>query len=232
MRKWFGKRLPGVGLLASLLIAAALIVPVRTRSAGADAWAWPTRDTWQRPQEVMDELGLKAGSAVADVGCGDGYFTFRLADRVGPEGRVYAVDIQADQIKKILQQASEKKLPQITGIVGDADNPHLPPGALDGILVVKAYHEFDAHDAMLAHFLAALKPGGRLAIIDYIAEPGQPRSEYTSHHRIPPGLVQEEVGQDGFKLIRREDDIRIPDDSRILFFLLFDRPPEALPGKN
>jgi predicted methyltransferase len=199
--------------------------------AAADAWEWKTRDTWQRPQEVMDALDLKNGSAVADVGCGDGYFTFRLAERVGTAGKVYAVDIKASDIKKIRKQAAKEKLPQIAALVGDGDDPHLPPGALDAILVVKAYHEFTAYDAMLGHFLAALKPGGKFGVIDYIADPGKPRADYEEHHRIPPELVQQEVERDKFQLLRREGDIPIPDDSRKMFFLIFERPLESAPGK-
>ncbi len=214
-----------VAVLALLLFAQAV-------SPAADAWDWKTRDTWQHPHEIMDALQLKSGSAVADVGCGDGYFTFRLADRVGVDGKVYAVDVKADEIKKIRQEAKKEKLPQIIAVVGATDDPHLPAGLLDGILVVKAYHEFSAYDAMLGHFLAALKPGGRLAVIDYIAEPGKPRSEYTDHHRISPELVQQEVRHEGFVLIRREGDIPIPGDTREFFFLLFARPAQTVPGNE
>jgi predicted methyltransferase len=216
-------------VLIGLFSVTSLLLPSQPVSGTADAWDWTTRDTWQRPQEVMDALELQSGSAVADVGCGDGYFTFHLADRVGPSGRVYAVDIKEDVIQKIRQSAEEKKLPQIIAIVGSVDDPHLAAGSLDAILVVKAYHEFSQYDKMLSRFLEALRPGGRLAVIDYIAEPGKPRSEYMQHHRIPPQLVQQEVERDGFHFLRREADLPIPDDSRILFFLLFDRPPGELP---
>lgn len=216
-------------VLIGLLSVTSLPLPAQPASAKPDAWDWTTRDTWQHPQEVMDALDLQSGSAVADVGCGDGYFTFHLADRVGPSGRVYAVDIKEDVIQKIRQSAAEKKMPQIIAIVGSPDNPHLASGSLDAILLVKAYHEFSHYDMMVSSFLEALRPGGRLAVIDYIAEPGKPRSEYMEHHRIPPQLVQQEVGRDGFHFLRREADFPIPDDSRNLFFLLFDRPPGGLP---
>ena len=221
---------PWSKVLAVYLLAAATLLPASPFLAAADAWDWSTRDTWQRTQEVMNALDLRSGSAVADVGCGDGYFTFRLAARVGPNGKVYAVDIKADEIKKIRKKAAAESLPQIFALVGDPDDPHLPSASLDAILVVRAYHEFSAYDAMLGHFLAALKPGGKFAVIDYLAEPGKPRAEYVDHHRIPPELVQQEVDKDGFQLLRREEDISIPGDARKFFFLLFDRPPE--PGSR
>jgi predicted methyltransferase len=224
MRKWTSRRFPWLFLLTCLAAAFELHLSAKPQSAGADPSDWTTRDTWQRPQEVMDALELKSGSAVADVGCGDGYFTFRLADRVGPTGTVYAVDILADHIQKVRERATERRLPQIIAVVGDPDDPHLPPNSLDAILVVHAYHEFSAYEAMLSHFLATLKPGGRLAVIDYVAEPGKPRSEYMHDHRIPPELVQQEVGRDGFQLIRREQDISIPGESRKSSFLIFSRP--------
>jgi predicted methyltransferase len=224
MRNWTLRRLSRPFLLTCLATAIALPISAKLLPAEADPSDWTTRDTWQHPREVMDALELKSGSAVADVGCGNGYFTFRLADRVGATGKVYAVDIMADRIQKVRERAAAKKLPQIVAVVGDPDDPHLPPNSLDAILVVNAYHEFRAYDAMLGHFLAALKPGGRLVVIDYIAEPGKPRSEYMDHHRIPPELVQQEVGRDGFQLIRREEDISIPGGSRNLFFLIFARP--------
>ena len=214
------------GLLFCLLAA----FTVSPTALPADAWQWKTRDTWQRPQKVMDALDLKSGSAVADVGCGDGYFTFRLAERVGTGGKVYAVDIKASDIEKIRKKAAKQKLPQIVAVVGDADDPHLPAGELEAILVVKAYHEFTAYDAMLGHFLAALKPGGKFGVIDYIGDPGKPRADYEEHHRIPPELVQQEVERDKFQLLRREADFPIPDDSRKMFFLIFERPPQPDSG--
>jgi len=212
-----------------VLSLTALPHPPQPPSGRPDSSEWAARDKWQHPQEVMDALGLQSGSAVADVGCGDGYFTFHLADRVGPSGKVYAVDIKEDVIQKIRQSATEKQLPQIVAIVGSPDDPHLAAGSLDAILLVKAYHEFSHYDMMVASFLEALRPGGRLAVIDYIAEPGKPRSEYMEHHRIPPQLVQQEMERDGFHFLRREADLPIPGDSRTLFFLLFDRPPGGLP---
>src|SRR5215475_14811703 len=99
---------------------------------------WKIRDTWGKPQEVMDVLGIKAGSVVADVGAGEGYFTFRLASRVGPSGKVYAEDILDDRLEKIRERASKEKLTQIEAIHGETDDPRLPAEGSDGVLVSNA----------------------------------------------------------------------------------------------
>ena len=86
---------------------------------------WRVRDDWEKPQQIMDVLGISAGSVVADVGAGDGYFTFHLAERVGHAGKVYAEDILDDQLEKIRKRAGEEKLSQIETIHGETDNPRL-----------------------------------------------------------------------------------------------------------
>lgn len=100
-------------LVIPLFSLAAPLLSPQTQSNG-DAWDWKTRDSWQRPQQVMDTLGLKSGSVVADLGCGNGYFTFHLADRVGTSGKVYAVDVRENLVEEIRRSAKEKRLPRLT----------------------------------------------------------------------------------------------------------------------
>jgi len=188
-------------------------------------WNWRSRDAWQRPEEVMNSLGIQTGWRVADVGCGDGYFTYHLADRVGPSGKVYAVDIREDPIRGIRRQAAEKGLAQIEAIVGAPDDPHLPASTLDAVLVVDAYHEFKEHEAMLKHLYDALKPGGVFGVMDYVAEPGQTREEYVAHHHIPPEMVRQEFESEAFHFARREIDILVPGAPwKFLYFLVFTKP--------
>jgi predicted methyltransferase len=194
-------------------------------TSGASHWDWKSRDTWQRPEEVMNSLGIKSGWWVADVGCGNGYFTYHLASRVGPSGEVYAVDIRENLIQEIRRQAAEQGLAQIEAIVGAPDNPHLPTSMLDAVLVVDAYHEFKEYDAMLKHLYDALKPGGVFGVMDYFAEPGQTRAEYVARHHIAPEMVQQEVESDGFHFVRREADIPVPNAPwKSFYFLIFTKP--------
>jgi predicted methyltransferase len=184
----------------------------------------PARDAWQRPQEVMDALGLAAGSVVADVGCGRGYFTFHLARRVTPTGRVYAVDINAGDLQSVRHRAERERLTQIQTVLGRIDDPQLPTASLDAALVVNAYHEMREYEAMLARIYTAVKPGGLLAIIDSPSEAGQRRSSYYSRHRVPEEVVREEATRAGFRFLRAEPGFVRPQGNREFYFLVFEKP--------
>lgn len=172
----------------------------------------------------MDALRLGPGSKVADVGAGEGYFTFHLAERVGREGRVYAEDIDSGVVGDLKSAAKQRGLSQVEVIQGTENDPKLPEGALDAVLIVNAYHEMDEHDAMLKGILRALKPGGLLGIIDKEAEAGHPRSWYHSHHRIAEQVVKDEAKADGFDFAATRPGFTRSDDSTRWYFLLFAKP--------
>lgn len=213
---------PASSILASLVIVLADVLLWPACSAAQDTG--PDRDKWQRPQEVMDALGIEAGSAVADVGCGSGYFAFKLAERVGREGTVYAEDVNEEEVDGIHRRARDEGLTQIQALVGAADDPRLPEGSLDVVLVVNSYHEWRQYDAMLRHLLAALRPGGLLAVIDGVAEPGKPRTDYYSRHRMPEELVREDAVYDGFRFLRKDSGFLRPDQNKDFYFLIFEKP--------
>ena len=206
-------------LLALLLVA----------SAAPPQDDWKVRDRWEHPEEVMDALGIKPGATVADVGAGEGYFTFRLAARVGPSGKVYAEDILEDRLEKIRTLAAKRKLAQIETVLGTTDDPHLPAERIDVLLVVNAYHEMREYDAMLRGMFRALKPGALLGMIDASAEAGQPRESYYERHRIPEELLREDLRRNGFVFLRRQATFTPPDSDRIYFFLIFEKPSRDLP---
>ncbi len=172
----------------------------------------------------MDALGIQAGGLVADVGSGDGYFTFHLAERVGAAGRVYAVDIDEGALKKLRQKAEKEKLAQIETIVGETHNPRLAVESVEVVLVVNAYHEMRDYDTMLAALYRALKPGGRLAIIDGAIEAGEKQDSYFSRHRVPKEVVREEAEGHGFVFSREEKGFTRTSDSKQFYFLIFTRP--------
>lgn len=184
----------------------------------------PVRDAWQRPEEVMDALGIKPGSAVADVGCGRGYFTFHLAQRVGIRGKVYAEDVQGDELAEIRREAHKKGLTQIETIDGAADDPSLPDRAIDVVLIVDAYHEMRRYNAMLAGIFRALKPGGLLALIDGAAEPGRSRDEYYSRHRMPAAIEREDAEHNGFRFLREAPGFTRPEPPKQYYFLILEKP--------
>ncbi len=224
----FGGSVPAVHRRALAALVAALLATcigagvLALQDRGNES-NWPSRDRWQRPQEVMDELGLAAGSAVADVGAGRGYFTFRLAERVGKEGKVYAVDLDERDLGRISDRAKREHLTQIEAVHGAAADPRLPAESVDAILVVNAYHEMRDYDAMLQGMFRALRGGGRLAIIDEEAEEGKSRSSYHSSHEIPGSLVREDAERNGFRFLRSPRGFRSADGDP-WYFLLFEKP--------
>jgi len=216
--------------IASVMIALTAVdcrtkrIPAPTPTATpSDSSEWEKRDAWQRPAEVMDALGIRAGQTVADVGAGSGYFTFHLASRVGPKGKVYAEDISDDQLQRIRQQVAREGLSQIETTLGTVSDPKLPTGALDAILVVLAYHEMHDYDAMLGGLNRALKPGGLLAIIDDEADPGEARSVSAEQHRIPKAFVLEDGDRNGLHFVREEKGFQ-SDPNHHWFFLIFEKP--------
>jgi predicted methyltransferase len=187
------------------------------------------RDEWQRPGEVMDGMGVKSGHRVADIGSGYGYFTFRLAARVGAEGKVYAVDIDEEAVDKVRRRKESEKLEQVEPILGKSDDPRLPTD-LDAVLIVDTYHEFREYGRMMQAVFRALKPGGRLVIIDGEGPAGKPRTEYHRLHTIPSELVREEVGGNGFVFKESRPGFYDEEYGKKFYFLIFERPlPNSTP---
>jgi predicted methyltransferase len=186
----------------------------------------PERDAWQRPAEVMDALGLGPGMSVADVGSGDGYFTFHLAARVGPAGKVYAVDIDDGDLKKIRHRAKADGLEQIETVLGARDNPRLAAESVDVALIVNAYHEMRAYDAMLAGIFRALKPGGLFGIIEAEDEPGRSRESYHDRHRMPAEVVREDAARAGFRYVGERPGFLRPSREKKFYFLVFEKPTQ------
>ena len=182
------------------------------------------RDGWQRPVKVMEELGITVGGAVADVGAGGGYFTFRLAARVGPKGKVYAQDLDEKVLAQIRERAEKEKLAQVQTIHGTQDDPNLPESSLDAVLVVDSFHEFTHADAMVAGLFRALKPGGRLGVIDYTARLGLRPPEYMERHNLPQEILIEQVARAGLRLRSYDADFAGPPDETRYYFAVFEKP--------
>ncbi len=120
------------------------------------------------PVRVMDEIGVRPGMTVADVGAGDGWFSFYLADRVGSTGRVIAEDIDAQAMKSLRERCAERRVSNISVLVGEMEDPKLPAGSIDLALMVNVLSALDAHaKTFLANLAKGLKPDGRLVIIDW-----------------------------------------------------------------
>lgn len=185
-----------------------LSLPADRLLARADG---PVATTGQSPQtspdraarfaRIFEAMALAPGSVVADVGAGQGEYSFRMADLVGPSGRVYAVDISPRALEQLNALVAYRKIANVEVIEGTIDDPRLPAAALDAVLIVNAYHEMTEHVAMLAKIRAALKPDGRLVIVDQVADDRRdaPRRLQTSRHEVGPAFVREELLDAGFR---------------------------------
>jgi ubiquinone/menaquinone biosynthesis C-methylase UbiE len=168
----------------------------------------PDRDLWQKPEQVMDELHIAEGSEVADIGAGAGWFTIRLAGRVGPNGRVYSQDVQPEMITAIKRRVEREDLRNVVMVQGGQDSPNLPDGALDAVLVVDVYPEVPPKNRVmfLRSLAAALRPNGRIGIVNYKPGEGGPGPE--PHRRIASSVVEEEARAAGLRVLPSRADLR------------------------
>ncbi|MGH7531236.1 MAG: class I SAM-dependent methyltransferase, partial [Gemmatimonadales bacterium] len=166
------------------------------------------RERWQRVPDVFAALGVAPGAVVADVGAGGGFFTARLAQAVGAAGRVLAVDVDQDVIERLRRRAARDEWANVVIIPSSPEDPRLPPATLDAALIMNAYHEFTDPEAMLGGLGRALKPGGKLVIIDQIPSarnlrdqrPAQERS-----HELGSWFAVHDLLLAGFRITRLED---------------------------
>lgn len=214
-------KLRGQVLGVVCLLAAALALSGFAQLSSQEA---AERDLWQHPAEVLDALNLGPGGIVADVGAGAGYFTFHLAERVGPTGKVYAEDILDEELAKIRAAAAKRHFPQIETIRGTASDPRLPADMLDAILIVNAFHEMENFNAMLQALNRSLKPGGLLAIIEAEDKIGDSREAYQKRHRMPEEIVRQDAARNGFHFLRKLPGFTNPKRERSYYFLVFERP--------
>lgn len=145
------------------------IADVMTSEHGALWLDRPERDEEELPQRLLRALDLNASDVVADIGSGTGFFTFRIADLV-PSGRVYAVEVQQALVDTIRVRAQRQGIRNVTPVLGAVDDPSLPENRFDLALIVSSYHEFAHPREMLDRLVSALKPGGRLVLVEYRAE--------------------------------------------------------------
>ncbi len=202
--------------LAVMLVAAAQpstgLHPVSGRRfapvmglGGADWLDRSERDMEEAPDKALDVIGVKNGSTVADIGAGSGYFTVRMAARVGPAGRVYANDIQPGMLDLLRKKLDESRIRNVTLVLGTDDDPRLPPAAIDLVLLVDVYHEFSAPQAMLRHIRDSLTPGGRLVLLEYRKE--DPAIPIRLEHKMTVAEARMEVEAEGFHLGQVNEDL-------------------------
>jgi SAM-dependent methyltransferase len=169
------------------------------RFSGAEKWAQvfddPERDAWQKPHEVLQALKLAPDASVADIGSGTGYFAVRLAHWV-PKGRVYGVDAEPDMVRYLAERAKREGLANLTVVAAKPNDPGIP-SAVDLVILVDTYHHLPDRERYFRNLQKSLKPGGRLAIIDFTLDSpvGPPKNA-----RIPADTVKKELARAGYAL--------------------------------
>lgn len=163
----------------------------------------PDRDLWQRPDRVMDALAIADASVVADVGAGSGWFTIRLARRVGPQGVVFAQDVQPEMLNAISRRVQREGLTNVRPLLGQGSDPRLPRESLDAVLLVDAYHEIEERVTLLANLARAIKPQGRIGVIDFREDGGGPGPE--AEERVSPEVVISDAERAGLRLDATEN---------------------------
>jgi ubiquinone/menaquinone biosynthesis C-methylase UbiE len=163
---------------------------------GYQAAAWlerPEREKEEQCSKLIEALKLKPGDVIADVGAGSGYYSFRIAGRVGPRGKVLAEDIQPEMLSLIRKRSTESKVTNVEPVLGTLTDPKLPASAVDLILLVDVYHEFSHPYEMTVEMVKALKPGGRLVFVEYRME--DPKVPIKLVHKMTQKQVIKEMSQ-------------------------------------
>ena len=170
---------------------------------------WEERDQWMDVEQIFHLAGIDEGQHVADIGCHEGYFSVHLAKRVGVRGKVFSVDVREDRLEKLNENASERELYNITTILGEYDDPKLPEKELDVVVIMDTYHEMKEYMTILEHVKLALKPSGRILIIEKLKShaKNKSRKEQVSAHTLSPDFVKKELQEAGFKVIQQLDDL-------------------------
>lgn len=172
----------------------------------------PSREREEKPAALVKALGIKPDAHVADIGAGTGYFTFRIAPEV-PEGRVLAVDIQPEMLARIEQRAQAEKLANVVPVLGTVTDPKLPPCSIDLALMVDAYHEFSHPFEMMTALRKALKPRGRVVLVEYRGE--EPGIMIKRLHKMTEAQVKKEMARVG---LRHKETHRVLPTQHIMIF--------------
>ncbi|MDP9177802.1 MAG: methyltransferase domain-containing protein [Gemmatimonadota bacterium] len=201
--------------LARLVFALAFVSPApafgQTRTAAPPGTVTPTgaaaqvrREDWQRVPDIFAALGAKPGSRIADLGAGEGWLSVRLARHVGASGRVFAVDISDGALGTLAEKLAKDSLRNVELVLAEEDDPRLPFGTLDGVVILNAYHEMPKRVPILDGVKRALRPGGVLVIVDNAPVDSlvkMSRKEQTSHHALALDYARDDLEAQGFEIV-------------------------------
>jgi ubiquinone/menaquinone biosynthesis C-methylase UbiE len=175
------------------------------------AWAQraeDSREQTEKVRDILDALQAEPGKRIADVGAGEGFYTFRIAKAVGSTGRVTAVDVNEKYLEKLRERLKQDNITNVDVVVGAVDDPRLSPNSFDAVLIYNAYHEMTTPEPILKSILAALKPGGRLVMSEPLHDNirSATRAEQVKDHEIGPNFVEQELRTAGFEIVDQRPD--------------------------
>ena len=172
---------------------------------GAEWLERSEREEEEAPDIALNVLKIARGATVADIGAGSGYITERLSKRVGPTGKVFANDVQPQMLQMLAKRLANKRIENVTLVQGALDDPKLAPASVDLEIMVDVYHEFSQPQAMLRHLREALKPGGRLVLLEYRKE--DPAIPIRFEHKMSIAEAKMEVEAEGFTLAKVDESL-------------------------
>lgn len=191
---------------------------------------WLTRESREREEDcktMLAALHVKPGDVVCDLGCGNGFYTLKLAKLVGDKGKVVAVDIQHEMLELLKDRATEEKITNIEPVLGTTIDPKLPANSIDLMLLVDVYHEFSNPEEMLAAIRKSLKPHGRIALAEFRGE--DPNVPIKPLHKMSKAQIMKEFPPNGFKLVEQFD--KLPW-QHLMFFERDDAPKSVTEGND
>ncbi len=164
------------------------------------------RDGWQHPERVVEALALSPGDSVAEIGAGDGYWLPWLSEAVGAEGRVYAVEVEAEKVETLKERVSRESLDNVVVVHGRYEDPELPDGEIDLAMTCLTYHHIEEREAYFGRLLADLGPGGRVAHLDDRHDVRPPLRWFQgSGHWSDPAAIRSEMGAAGYRTVEEFD---------------------------
>jgi len=222
-----------MSMLVTALLCAALAAPAdeghdaTIHHSFDDVAKWvdvfddPARDAWQKPDAVLAALEVKPGMTVADLGAGTGYFSVRLAKAVGDNGKVLAIDVEPKLVDHIKERAAKANLTQVVAVLAPVDDPTLPARGVDLVLIVDTWHHIDDRLAYLPKLAAGLKPGGRVAVVDF--KKGEFPVGPPDAHKLTADAVAAEFRESGWSVAKQWDELPFQ-------YVLVFTPPAASGG--
>ncbi len=180
---------------------------------GADWLERPERETEEHTSQMVDQLNLRPGQVVADIGAGTGYLSRRLADKIVPDGNVLAVDIQPEMLELLAKRMARAGITNVVPVLGNVSDPKLPANSVDLVLMVDVYHEFEFPFEMMSNICRSLKPGGRVAFVEFRAE--DPTVPIKPLHKMSEAQVRKEMK--GLPLVFMRTSEQLPRQHLILF---------------